>query len=425
MLQLSKNSRVCVVGVGGVGSHAAVALARAGLGPLLRLVDFDLVTLSSLNRHACATLADVGIPKVTCVQQHIRKICPHDEYLHVDARVELFDAASADRLLALPDNQQWDIIVDAIDDVPTKAQLIQYCLQHKIPVVSCMGAGGKADVTRLHVGDLQSAAKDPLATKLRQTLRRLMKQSSISSNGDCADENTYLHDMHQLSILYSSEKTVVKLAELTAEQQAAPHTFGAMDHMRVRVVPVLGTMPAIMGMSLAAICLTRLGNKPVHPVPGERMGKTVRHRTLQHLKSREAAIRRQVLQRAGIEETPAKDLPTSEDSGGDDDQDGDEETNAGSIVEGTWIGRVQVDMDDIDFLFELWRNRCAVTGARLGTALVLTRWDPSRPSTTDNLVFMSTKALKQFDLPHGKDTIPEVVRRTIEARLASCRCDEY
>ena len=152
MLQLSKNSRVCVVGVGGVGSHAAVALARAGLGPLLRLVDFDQVTLSSLNRHACATLADVGIPKVTCVQQHIRKICPHDEYLHVDARVELFDAASADRLLALPDNQQWDIIVDAIDDVPTKAQLIQYCLQHKIPVVSCMGAGGKADVTRLHVG---------------------------------------------------------------------------------------------------------------------------------------------------------------------------------------------------------------------------------------------------------------------------------
>jgi tRNA A37 threonylcarbamoyladenosine dehydratase len=204
MSRLSQNTRVCIVGVGGVGSHAAVSLARAGLGPLIRLVDFDQVTLSSLNRHACATLQDVGTPKVTCVQEYIRKIIPNDEYLTVDARVELFNAESAHHLLALPNQHTWDMVIDAIDDIPTKAELIQYCLQHQIPVVSCMSAGGKADVTRLHISDLQSAAKDPLATKLRQTLKRIISKTN-SNDEETGISSSYLEDMEQLSIVYSSE----------------------------------------------------------------------------------------------------------------------------------------------------------------------------------------------------------------------------
>ncbi|GKY98375.1 hypothetical protein MPSEU_000795100 [Mayamaea pseudoterrestris] len=395
MQKLSKHSRVCVVGLGGVGSHAAVALARAGLGPYLRLIDFDQVTLSSLNRHACATLQDVGIPKVTCVP--------------------------ADRLLELPDGEHWDMIIDAIDDVPTKAELIQYCLKHKIPVVSCMSAGGKADVTRLHISDLQSAAKDPLATKLRQTLKRLMKnETGDNDDGDDApSSSSYLEDMDRLSILYSSEKTVTKLAALTPEQQAAPHTFGAMDHMRVRVVPVLGTMPAIMGLSLAAVCMTRLGQKPLQPVPGERIGRSVRHRMLQHLKMREEKIQKHVLAKAGLETLPTANIDDS-DGNGDDAEESDD--NHGCMVDGTWIGRVQVDMDDIDFLFEIWRNRCAVTGARLGTTLALVRWNMDKPSTCDNIVLMSAKAMKLFDKPNGKSDIPEAVQRSIEERLETCRC---
>lgn len=412
MHHLSTECRVCIVGVGGVGSHAAMAISRAGLGPLLRLVDFDQVTLSSLNRHACATLEDVGIPKVTCVYNAIRRVCPSEAYLQVEPMVELFSASSADRLLALPHGQSWDMIIDAIDDVPTKAELIQYCLFHRIPVVSCMGAGGKADVTRLHVGDLQSAAKDPLATKLRQTLKKLMK---VNDNEDCT---SYLQDMDKLSILYSSEKTVVKLAELTPEQQEAPHAFGAMDHMRVRVVPVLGTMPAIMGMSLAALCLTRLGNKPVQPVPGERIGRSVRHRILQHFKTREERIRKEALLQAGMEDPQ---LNNDDDNTQSPDEDG--ETSDGQFLGGIWVGRVQIDMDDVDYLFEVWRNRCAVSGARLGTVLSLARWDLGRPSTCDNLVLLSAKALKLLDQPGGRNNIQESVRRRIEMQLANCRCE--
>lgn len=403
MSKLSQSSRVCVVGVGGVGSHTAVALARAGMGPLLRLIDFDQVTLSSLNRHACATLEDVGISKVECVRSYIQRICPHSEYLQVEARAELMSAETAARLLDLPENQTWDLVVDAIDDVPTKAALVFFCVQHRIPVVSCMGAGGKADLTRLHISDLQSAAKDPLATKLRQALKRLLKRN----NGDGRNhDDTFLQDTEQLAILYSSERTVVPLADLTPEQQAGPHLFGAMDNMRLRVVPVLGTMPAIMGMGLATICLMRLGDKPLQPVPGERVGRSVRHRVLQHLKNREEQLQKHVLGEAGLDRLPAQD------------DDGD---CGGCLVDGTWVGRVQVDMDDIDYLFELWKNRCAVTGARLGTVLELVRWNTDRPATIDNLVLMSAHALKRFDEPGGKTRMPQAVREVIEKNLAACQ----
>lgn len=82
-----RNAFVIVVGCGGVGSHAAAALARSGCGKI-RLIDFDQVTLSSLNRHAVATLADVGTPKVTCLQRRLEQIVPWTAF---DARNQLYN----------------------------------------------------------------------------------------------------------------------------------------------------------------------------------------------------------------------------------------------------------------------------------------------------------------------------------------------
>ena len=123
-----------------------------------------------------------------------------------------------------------------------------------------MGAGGKSDMTRLHISDLRTSAKDPLASKLRQTIKKTMKQFDAEEkkkgNVDCdsADEkynidDSYLDDMDQLTIIFSSEKTVAKLADLTEEQKTEgdKSQFGAVDGMRIRVLPVLGPMPAIMG----------------------------------------------------------------------------------------------------------------------------------------------------------------------------------
>jgi tRNA A37 threonylcarbamoyladenosine dehydratase len=296
-----KSAKVVVVGLGGVGSHTAHMLARAGVSHL-RLIDFDQVTLSSLNRHACATLEDVGSPKATCLRMYLEKICPDPQLLRIEDIVQMYTAKNGPQLLA---GEKWDLILDCIDDTPTKAALLTYCLQNDTRVVSCMGAGGKSDVTRLHISDLRTATRDPLASKLRQTLKQTI------SNGDAS----YLDDMDRLAVVFSSEKPVVKLADFTEQQKAdGVHKYGAVDGMRIRILPVLGTMPAVMGQAIAAFALCQLGEKPfsvrmcqlfdgeggmlfcgpivwishlrfcfaetnrIQPVTGERIGRNVRHK---------------------------------------------------------------------------------------------------------------------------------------------------
>lgn len=94
----------------------------------------------------------------------------------------------------------------------------------------------------------------------------------------------------------------------------------------------------------------------------------------------------------------------------------------GRIVNGQWNGPVQIDGDDVEYLLEVWRNRCAVTGDRLGTVLELARWDMSQPSTCNNLVLMGASALQKFD-KDGRAAVPKDVQARIEARLQSCRPD--
>ena len=333
-----QQARICLVGVGGVGSHAACALARSGLG-YLRVVDFDQVSLSSLNRHACAGLSDVGRPKVAVLKEFLQRVCPDPKYLTIDPINEMYTVDSGSRLL---DDGKWTICVDAIDDIPTKAQLIADCWKRKIRVVSCMGAGGKSDVTRLHVSDLRGAAKDPLATKLRQYLKKLIP-----------DDTSYLDDMDRLAIIYSSEKTVVGLADFTEDQKdQGVHHFGAVDGMRIRIIPVLATMPAIMGQALAAVSLTEIGGKPFQPVTGERVGRNVRNKLLQKFRTREQKFAKQY----------AASIP-------DFDKIAEE---GGRLVEDgkVWIGPVVVDEEDVEYLFEIWRNRCAVTQGKFYSHLL-------------------------------------------------------
>lgn len=152
-----ESSSVLIVGLGGVGSHTAHMLARAGVC-YLRLVDFDQVTLSSLNRHAVATLKDVGLPKATVLCNFLRQICPDENRLVLDPVVKMFtgDKEKDGTMLDSPP-AGWDMVIDAIDDVPTKANLIAHFAKMKVRVISCMGAGGKADPTRVHISDLRSA----------------------------------------------------------------------------------------------------------------------------------------------------------------------------------------------------------------------------------------------------------------------------
>jgi hypothetical protein len=326
------------------------------------------------------------------------------------------DVAKDGDLMVCPEEYggKWDMVIDAIDDVPTKARLLAHCAKNDIRVVSCMGAGGKSDVTRLHISDLRSASRDPLASKLRQTMRRMMK------NDEDFKDQSFLEDVDKLAVLYSSEKVVVKLADFTEEQKKeGVHKFGAVDNMRIRVIPVLGTMPAIMGQSLAALALCEIGEKPFKPMSAERVGRNIRHRMFQRLKTREKKIC------DAIEESDPLNT-------GNDDGDQEENGEVGRpvrIVNGAWVGPTQIDSDDIEYILsEVWRNRCCVTGDTLGKVLEIARWDISKPSNCQNLVLLGAKAMLKFDEAakesgDGRNSVPDDLRRKIEARLATCLID--
>jgi tRNA A37 threonylcarbamoyladenosine dehydratase len=141
-LKKVRNSFVIIVGCGGVGSWAATMLLRSGVGKI-RLVDFDQVTLSSLNRHAVATLSDVGTPKVQALRKRMEQVAP---WVEIDARNDLWRIEHGDVLLA----GEPTFVVDAIDNLDTKVDLLYYCKSRGIPIISSMGAGCKSDPTRVY-----------------------------------------------------------------------------------------------------------------------------------------------------------------------------------------------------------------------------------------------------------------------------------
>lgn len=231
-----RNSFVVIVGCGGVGSHACATLARSGVSRI-RLIDFDQVTLSSLNRHAVATLADVGLPKVQCLQRRLVAVTP---WVRFDLRLQKFDGRVAGELL-----QGWegdagrrpDFVIDAIDNIESKVELLKYCHDQGLPVISAMGAGTKSDPTRVMVGDIGASFEDGLSRATRRRLKLLGVHSGIP-------------------VVYSTEKMGAGKAALLplAEeefQKGSVGDLGVLPEFRARILPVLGTMPAVFGYTAA------------------------------------------------------------------------------------------------------------------------------------------------------------------------------
>ena len=145
---------VTVVGVGGVGSHAAIALARSGVFNL-HLIDPDKVTPSSLNRFVPAGPADVGRAKVDVLAFHLTATCPHTNVLASEVLVNEQNVAAMLK-------SESSVVVDAIDSLEEKVALLSYCVRNDIPVVSSMGAAVRREVGAVRVADLfdnQAVAK--------------------------------------------------------------------------------------------------------------------------------------------------------------------------------------------------------------------------------------------------------------------------
>lgn len=163
-LQKLKNSKVAIFGIGGVGSYTAEGLARAGVGKLV-LIDDDCVCLTNINRQLIATHKTIGKPKVEVMKERILDINPQAEvtifqkfYLPETAAEMIFD--------------DYDYIVDAIDTVTGKIDLIMKAGERNIPIMSCMGAGNKLDPTQFEVTDIFKTSICPLAKVMRKELKK-------------------------------------------------------------------------------------------------------------------------------------------------------------------------------------------------------------------------------------------------------------
>ncbi|KXN64647.1 hypothetical protein CONCODRAFT_14166 [Conidiobolus coronatus NRRL 28638] len=327
-----RNSFVIIVGCGGVGSWAGLMLARSGVQKI-RVIDFDQVTLSSLNRHATATREDVGTPKVIAFKRHIKQFAP---FVKVDARVELFDDKMAEYLL----EGNPDYVLDCIDNIHTKVDLLKFCYNKNIPVISSMGAGAKADPSRIQISDISETIEDPLARAVRVRLR---KENIITG----------------VTVVYSTEKpSDVKLLPLDETQQQDSNEYSILPDFRSRILPVLGTLPAIFGMTMASYYICKVADHPMEPLV---------------IKQRDSLYRRM-----------QRDVMVREKN----------VFNAGNV---------QIfDLNDISYIVEeIWRSKSALSNKL--DKLVLTRWDKTKPLSIANVILLTKPEADKHDkIEEGK-----------------------
>lgn len=163
-VELFQQASICVIGIGGVGSWAAEALARSAIGHIT-LIDLDDICITNTNRQIHTLNTTIGEPKTEAMAERIRLINP-------DCQVEVVDDfITLDNISTLI-GKQFDYVIDCIDSVKEKAALIAHCKRSKIPVITVGGAGGQTDPTQINIADLSKTHHDPLAAKTRSLLRR-------------------------------------------------------------------------------------------------------------------------------------------------------------------------------------------------------------------------------------------------------------
>ena len=164
-LEKLRNSTVAILGIGGVGSFTAEALARSGVGRII-LIDKDVVDITNINRQIHALLSTVGQPKAELMRDRILQINPDCDAL---ALRMFYTEETYEQVFSYP----LDYVVDASDTISYKIHLIQQCLARNIPIISSMGAANKIDPTRFQVADISKTSMDPIARVIRQKLRKL------------------------------------------------------------------------------------------------------------------------------------------------------------------------------------------------------------------------------------------------------------
>merc|ERR1711871_764551 len=297
-----RGSFVVVVGLGGVGSHAAHMLVRAGVGRM-RLIDLDNVSLSSLNRSAVAFRPDVGRPKAEVLRSRFLDINP---CCRIEPRFQAFTKDVAESLIYTDLNGKAgvkpDFVIDCIDNIETKIDLLEFCLRHHIRVVSSGGAGGRSDPTALQIADiLESKGPDPMLP------------------------------VGRLPMIFSTEKAK-PLLPLETHQEEDPEQYRVFGgSYRIRTIPVLGPIPAVFGQSMASFAICELAGEPLTaPAGRDRVNKKEVTKMFGDCVSREVS---RYGSKPGVRGAPCFDLEDAE-----------------IVVNEMWVGRSPMSGSD--------RNRC-------------------------------------------------------------------
>lgn len=220
------NARVAVFGIGGVGGHAAEALARSGVGSFA-LIDNDTVSVSNINRQIVANWRTTNMHKVDVMSGRIAEINPN---AIVDVYKVFYGPETADQF----DFTQYDYIVDAIDSVTGKIELAVRAQKAGVPIISSMGAGNKVDPTAFEVADIYETSVCPLARVMRRELRK--------------------RGIERLKVVYSREEALTPLSE-TEEGRKRLSVSALTEAERLagrRQIPASNAfVPAVAGLIMA------------------------------------------------------------------------------------------------------------------------------------------------------------------------------
>ena len=233
-------ARVAVFGIGGVGGYTVEALARSGVGTL-DLIDDDRICLTNLNRQIFATRKTVGQCKVDIAQQRILEINPK-------AVVHTYKTFYAPQTAELFDFSQYDYVVDAIDTVTGKLELVEHAEKAGVPIISSMGAGNKMDPTAFEVADIYETSVCPLARVMRRELKR--------------------RGIKKLKVVYSKEPPMTPIEDMAVSCRTnciCPPGTERKCTQRRQVPGSNAFVPSVVGLIIAGEVvkdLTAMGGRP-------------------------------------------------------------------------------------------------------------------------------------------------------------------
>ncbi len=232
-------ARVAVFGLGGVGGYTVEALARSGVGTL-DLIDDDRVCLTNLNRQILATHGTIGEYKTDAARERVLAINP-------DTQVRVYRTFYGPETEEQFDFSSYDYVVDAIDTVTGKIELVLQAERSGTPIISCMGAGNKLDASAFEVADIYETSVCPLARVMRRELKK--------------------RGVRKLKVVYSKEPPLTPMEEMTdGDDGACPPEADGKRAQRRQTPGSTAFVPAVAGLILAGEVVRDLIKEPLNNV---------------------------------------------------------------------------------------------------------------------------------------------------------------